>query len=85
MQRTITSEHFVELMAAETLNPRGEWRADLRSAIVAATVVNANPFRAKGARAAEPKDFMPSFEPRRKASARELSEKLRAWAASFGG
>lgn len=44
-------------MAYYNLEPFGEERADLRSGIVAAILVNAN--SKKGARTAKPLDFMP--------------------------
>ena len=51
---------FNEWQAFYAINPWGEPRADLRSAVVAHVIANVN--RKKGARAFKPKDFMPDFE-----------------------
>ena len=70
----IDSEHFTELLAAERLEPRGEWRADLRSAIVA--MVQASAFRGKHAPAPKVADFMPCFEKPKKKTGEELKAKM---------
>lgn len=55
---SMSAREFTEWMAFDSLEPFGDQRADLRAGIVAATVVNSNPWRKKGSRAARPSDFM---------------------------
>lgn len=65
-QKEITGNEFSEWIAYMELEPFGEERGDLRSAIVAMTMANA--WRKKGARLFKPEDFMPDFDgSRRKA------------------
>jgi hypothetical protein len=56
------SRELAEWQAYEKIEPFGEWRADLRSAIVASVVANA--FRGKDSRPVSPEDFMPEFDKR---------------------
>lgn len=58
-QAEIDSREFAEWIAFGELEPFGPERDDLRSAIVASTVANAN--RGRGQRAFTPADFMPRF------------------------
>ena len=60
----LTSRQIAEWMAYYTIEPFGEQRADLRAAIVASTVANANRDPAKRREPFSPTDFMPQFEPR---------------------
>ena len=53
----IGSDELTEWMAFYQLEPFGDFRADVRSGIVAATFANAN--RAKDAQPFTPEDFMP--------------------------
>lgn len=80
----ISSRELTEWMQYYELEPFGEERADLRAAIVAATVANAN--RRKGKRAFKPADFMPRFkqqaEPQSWEDQLRLVEMLNA---AFGG
>jgi hypothetical protein len=70
----IDSAEFAEWMAYERLEPFGEHRADLRSAIVACTMANA--WRGKGSKTFTVKDFMPNFEPEKPMSAEEMQARL---------
>ena len=56
-QREISSAEFAEWIAYDRIDPFGEERADLRAAIIAATVANA--FRGKNGKTFMPVDFMP--------------------------
>ena len=58
---SLTSRQLSEAMAYEAIDPWGEWRSDLRTGIMAATVANA--WRAPETTAYTPSDFMPKFEP----------------------
>lgn len=49
------------------LEPFGEERRDLQAGIVAATVINSNPYRKKGARIARASDFLLKFDGVKKA------------------
>jgi len=62
----IDSKEISEWIAFYNIEPFGEERADLRSAIIASTM--ANMWRGKGQRAFTAKDFMPQFDPRPKQS-----------------
>lgn len=53
----IGSDELTEWMAFYQIEPFGDFRADYRSGIVAATLANAN--RTKDSRAFTPEDFMP--------------------------
>jgi hypothetical protein len=61
----VTSRELTEWMAYERLEPFGEWRADLRAALVA--MVMANAWRGKDQKAFTIEDFMLKFdgEPKR--------------------
>ena len=48
---------MAEFIALDRVDPWGEWRADLRSGVIASTIANVN--RGKKAEAFTPKDFMP--------------------------
>jgi hypothetical protein len=60
-QEKIDSQEYASWLAFSRVEPFGEARADLRSAVVAAVVANAH--RGKGAKAFTPADFMPQFDP----------------------
>lgn len=60
LQEEWDSLEFAELLALEQMDPCSEERADLRAAIIAATMVNM--WRGKSGRAAKPDDFMPDFD-----------------------
>lgn len=53
-------DELIEWMAYERIEPFGEERADVRSAINTATLVNVN--RGRGQRAVSPSDVMPRFD-----------------------
>ena len=58
-QEEISSREFAEWLAYNRLEPWGQERADLRAAIIAATVANCN--RGSDTRPFAAKDFMPDF------------------------
>jgi hypothetical protein len=58
----LPSRLLTEWMAYYGLEPFGEERADLRSAIVASLVANANRDPAKRREPFTPQDFMPKFD-----------------------
>jgi hypothetical protein len=61
----IGSDELTEWMAFYPLEPFGDFRADLRSAIVASTLANAH--RSKEGRPFTPEDFMPFVDRQHKA------------------
>ena len=61
-QSRISSREFAEWMAFYRLEPFGEERADLRMAILAAVIANANRDPKQRKQPYEPKDFMPQFD-----------------------
>jgi hypothetical protein len=56
------------------LEPFGEERDDLRAGIVASTIVNSNPYRKKGAKAAKASDFVLKFREVKKAAPKPMNE-----------
>jgi len=68
----ISSRELSEWMAYERLEPFGERRADLRSAIVASTVANTARDEKKRNRPFKPEEFMPEFK-------REEEEEIEPW------
>lgn len=76
---------FTEWMIFYNLEPFGEQRADLRAAIVAATIANAN--RGKNQRAYKVEDFMPRIDAddAREPDNDALLAKVRNLNAAFGG
>lgn len=60
MLTRMSSRELSEWMAYATLEPFGEERADLRAGIVASAVVNVH--RTQSDKAAQPSDFMPTFD-----------------------
>jgi len=75
-QARVSSEEFAEWQVYYTLEPWGEWRADLRAGIIAAASVS--PYTK---RRITPKDFMPKFE--RKANKRQTVEEQKSMLAAF--
>lgn len=67
---------LVQWVAYFGLEPFGEERADLRAGIVSSVVANCN--RAKGGKAFEPKDFMPKFGKRKRATRQSMIATLKA-------
>lgn len=59
-QAEISADEFVEWLAVMRMDPMGEQRGDLRAAIVASTVANASPNRARR-QVFRVKEFMPDF------------------------
>lgn len=79
----LVSEYLL-LATAESIEPRGEIRADLRAGIVASTIVNSNPWRKSG-NPVKPADFMPEFGRRRKQDMKLLATQLKAYTLKLGG
>jgi hypothetical protein len=78
LQARMSRAEFVELLAAERIEPRGERRDDLRSAQICAVIANA--WRGKGSPAVVPADFMPKFGVSERPSRETLRLKLLAFA-----
>lgn len=85
MLRHIPSRLLSEWMAFFKLEPFGEERADLRSGIVAAAVVNSQ--RGKGSPAISPFAFLPQFDQREPdgPDPELLLHKVELLNAAFGG
>lgn len=73
-QARVDSREFAAWLAYDRVEPFGESRADLRTAIVACVVANAN--RGKAGQAFTPKDFMPDFSHRPSQSPDEIQSRL---------
>ena len=65
-------------MAYYNIEPFGEYRADIRSAIVACVIANVN--RGKNKPAYKVEDFMPKFEPPKQMSDDEIRNVLKGLA-----
>jgi len=76
---------YVLLAAAESIEPRGEVRADLRAGIAAAAA--ANPWRPKNRQPYKPIDFMPKFgsQKKQRQSPAEMKAILREYTLRLGG
>lgn len=81
----MSSREFAEWMAYYTLEPFGVEREDLRAAIVASTIANANRDPKKKRQPYEPADFMPQFEEKKALSPEDLKAKVEVLNALFGG
>jgi hypothetical protein len=77
--RSLTRKELLEWQVYDRIEPFGEQRADLRSAIVATVVNNSQGGKAKV------KDFMPTFEPPKKQTASEMAEMFANLAKSLEG
>jgi len=75
-QAEISGNEFAWWLAYMELEPFGEERGDLRSAIIASTIANAH--RKKGARPFKPEEFMPDFDGSRKAAKRLTAKNWRS-------
>jgi len=69
-QQEISSVEFAEWQAYSALEPFGEERADLRSAIVACVIANSN--RGSSQKAYKVKDFMPKFGRQKEQTCQEM-------------
>jgi hypothetical protein len=86
MLAEISAEQFIEWGAFERIEPFGELRADLRAGKIAAAIVNANPWRPKGARAAVPADFFLSLDAARpRQTPEQMKDIMKRWAVASGG
>ncbi|MGE5619531.1 MAG: DUF4035 domain-containing protein [Sphingomonadaceae bacterium] len=79
----ISSRELTEWIEYAKLEPFGEERADLRAAIVAATI--ANVYRRKGSKPFKPSDFMPAFGPEEAQSVEQQLGIVEMLNAAFGG
>lgn len=61
-QQEISSREFTEWIAYNRIEPFGEKRADIRSAIVASVIANVNRDKKKKPSPFKTDDFMPEFE-----------------------
>ena len=77
LRREMSWREFTGWLAFDALEPFGEPRADLRAGIVAATVANSRPFRAKHSSSAKPEDFIPQFH-RRALSPEQVARQIQA-------
>lgn len=77
----LTAPELLELEAFYTIEPFGEWRADLRSAIAASAIVNSWGAKTK------PSDFMPDFEAtvEAKRTPEQLRDMMRTMTMIMGG
>ncbi len=66
------SDELTEWMAFYQLEPFGDFRADLRSAIVASTLANAH--RSKEGKPFTPEDFMPFVDKKNRSDQSKASE-----------
>jgi hypothetical protein len=79
----ISSKQLAEWMAYYRIEPWGEERGDLRSAMVASIIANVN--RKKGAKPFRPIDFMPYFaEERDQMDRKALNDELVATFKAMG-
>ena len=62
LQREVSSRAFAEWMAFYQIEPFGEERADLRSAIIASVIANANRDPKVQRQPFTVEDFMPQFD-----------------------
>jgi len=76
----ISSSELTEWMAYYQMEPFGEERADLRSAIVASVTANA-----ASKRRFKPADFMPRFDRPKPQSEGSMRQMFQAAAKAFGG
>jgi hypothetical protein len=86
MLARMPSRLLTEWMVFAKLEPFGERQADLRAAIVAATIANAN--RGKNQKAFKVEDFMPRLgddEEEREPDWESMLERVRGLNAAFGG
>jgi hypothetical protein len=78
----MTWAEYLEWQEYYGLEPWGEERADLRSAIVASLIANVNRDAKKQPRPYEPTDFMPYYE-RPEPTPQQLADKIRATLGRF--
>jgi len=82
----MSSREFAEWMAYCEVEPFGEERADLRSAIVASTVANAHRDPKRRRKPFRPLDFMPRFDaPRRPKGADSMLRMAELFNTALGG
>ena len=85
LQRKISSRRFAELLAEEQIEPRGQWRKDMRAVVVAATIANVNRDQKKHPSAYQPTDFIPEFGPREPMDEEAIKAKALAVFSIVGG
>lgn len=80
----ISAEELSEWIALYRLEPWGEERADMRAALIASIIANANRDPKKRPQPYTIKDFMLQFEPPEPPSPEEVWAKIEAWAKAMG-
>lgn len=83
MLMLMSARKYREWLAYYDIEPFGEKRADLRSAIIASTMANA--WRNKGTRRFKLNDFMIKFEKSKPPTGDALYNKIRAATLALGG
>lgn len=78
-QERCDATEFKTWVAEYGIEPWGDDRGDLHSAVIASVIANAN--RGKGTRAFKLEDFMPHFGKRQRKTAEQLARTLNAIAA----
>jgi len=71
----MSSHEFAEWMAYARIEPFGEYRADLRAALITSTMANA--WRGSKSKAYKIKDFLLNFEPPKQQSWQEMKSMLK--------
>lgn len=61
MMNMMSASELIYWQAYSSIEPFGEWRADLRAGTIAAAIYMNNPNRKKGSKKFKPQDFMPVF------------------------
>lgn len=85
LEATLTLDDYLIYCVEESIEPRGEGRADLRAGIVAAAAVS--PYVKKGRQMPKPSDFIPRFGSSRPRPQDPASLKLafHQWVVQSGG
>ena len=85
MLSSITSVQLTEWMAYYSLEPWGEWRADLRMARIAALLANINRDTERKPEPYTEEDFMLEFDESKTEQGVDMRTKIMSLAAVFGG
>jgi hypothetical protein len=83
MLATTDSQELTEAMAYARVEPWGEWRADLRAAVICHTLYRL--LSDSKAPKAKVEDWMPDFEPATELTPEDFVAKLLGMAAAAGG
>jgi hypothetical protein len=74
-----------DVLLAVNAHERRERSAYWRAGVIASAVINANPYRKKGTRAAKPEDFVPGKRRPQPQTPEQMAAKLRAMTVVMGG